>query len=146
MEGTFYGNPLSTWGARGRSGGCRGPRTQADRGGWRSGAYAAWPELTTTDVDDLIAELLSRTRTLFILLLAIWTGSKLLVLPPELERGVQVILVLGLLLQASVWGSAVINHFLDRYRRRSSRPILPGRPRSEPWASSQGSRSGSSSC
>ena len=75
-------------------------------------------DVTANDVDDLLAELLARTRTLFIVLISFWAGSRLLLLPPELERGARVVLVLGLLLQAGVWGTAVIHHALERYRRR----------------------------
>ena len=80
--------------------------------------FRSLAERTSNDIDDLLAELLSRTRTLFILLFALWAASKTLVLPGGLNDLVETVLVLGLLLQAAFWGTGVVNFALERYRRR----------------------------
>jgi small-conductance mechanosensitive channel len=75
---------------------------------------------TATDVDDLVAELLEKTRTLFVLLIAIWAGSRGLDLPQDgwLDRVLRGVLVVGLLLQGGFWGMGVIGYLVKRQRRR----------------------------
>lgn len=73
---------------------------------------------THTDVDDLVVDLLARTKILFVLLVGVWAASIPLALNPMLERWIRAILVVGLLLQAGFWITAGINYALERYRRR----------------------------
>lgn len=73
---------------------------------------------TDTDVDDLVVDLLARTKILFVLLVGVWAASIPLALNPMLERWIRAILVVGLLLQAGFWITAGINYALERYRRR----------------------------
>lgn len=73
---------------------------------------------TSTDVDDLIADLLDRTRFLFVLIVAVWGGALALELTPMAEGRIRALLVLALLLQAGYWATALVNYFLARYRRQ----------------------------
>lgn len=73
---------------------------------------------TRTDADDLVVDLLARTKVLFVLLVGVWAASVPLALNPMLERWIRAILVVGLLLQAGFWITAGINYALERYRRR----------------------------
>ena len=73
---------------------------------------------TQTDLDDLVVDLLGRTKLLFVLLVGVWAASVPLALDPLLERWIRAVLVVGLLLQAGFWGTAGINYALERYRRR----------------------------
>jgi small-conductance mechanosensitive channel len=73
--------------------------------------------LTENDVDDLVAELLDRTKLLFVLIVGIWAASYALSLGPRAESIVRSVLVLGLLIQAAFWGTALVNYFLARYRK-----------------------------
>ena len=61
---------------------------------------------TETDIDDLAAELLEKTRFIFIALISLWAGSLYLVLPPLFDAGLRHILVVGVLLQAAYWASS----------------------------------------
>jgi len=74
--------------------------------------------LTRTELDDLVIELLKKTRGLFIFLLAIWLGSTFLALSATnaawLRRG----LGIGLLVQGALWATGVVNYSLGRYRHR----------------------------
>jgi len=74
--------------------------------------------LTRTELDDLVIELLKKTRGLFIFLLAIWLGSTFLALSATnaawLRRG----LGIGLLVQGALWATGVVNYSLVRYRHR----------------------------
>lgn len=71
---------------------------------------------TSTNVDDLVAELLAKTKFLFVLLVGVWAGSRPLELSDGVDRWIGEILVVGLLLQAAFWTTGVVNHFMDRYR------------------------------
>ena len=75
---------------------------------------------TATDLDDLVAELLSKTKTLFILLIAIWGGSRALTLPEDgwLDSVLRGVLIVGLLFQAGFWGMGAIGYLVKRQKRR----------------------------
>jgi len=73
---------------------------------------------TKTDLDDLLIELLRKTKGLFILILAVWLGAFALTLAPDHEDWLRRALGIGLLIQGGLWATGVVNHFLARYRRR----------------------------
>jgi small-conductance mechanosensitive channel len=73
---------------------------------------------TPTELDDLAADLVRRTRPLFLLLLALSAGAYALELPPRADRLLGVAVMLTVLLQAGAWGSAFIGFFLTRQLRR----------------------------
>jgi small-conductance mechanosensitive channel len=73
---------------------------------------------TRTDIDDLLAQLLRTTRTLFVLLVAFWAGSEMLSLPETLDSGIERVLVIGILVQAAYWGTGVAGYLIDKYRKR----------------------------
>jgi small-conductance mechanosensitive channel len=73
---------------------------------------------THTDIDDLLAQLLRETKTLFVLLVAFWAGSETLALPAALDAGIERLLVIGILVQAAFWGTGVVGYLIERYRRR----------------------------
>lgn len=72
---------------------------------------------TENDVDDLVADLLDRTKLLFVVIVAIWAGSNALTLSDQAARLVRVVLILGLLLQTAFWSTALVNYLLHRYRK-----------------------------
>ena len=53
---------------------------------------------TETDVDDLVTELLGKTKFLFVALVALYAGARSLNLPPEVDDLLSTILVLGFLI------------------------------------------------
>lgn len=73
---------------------------------------------TRTELDDLVIELLQKTKGLFIILLAVWMGSATLVLSQDNEVWFRRMLGIGLLVQGGLWATGLVNHFLGRYRRR----------------------------
>jgi small-conductance mechanosensitive channel len=73
---------------------------------------------TENRLDDLAVELLDKTRTLAILLVAIWAAARPLDLDPRVDATLRVILIVGVLLQAGFWGMGVINYVAQRWRRR----------------------------
>lgn len=75
-------------------------------------------ETTETQVDDLIVELLSRTKVLFLLILAVYLGSLGVTLPRSTLRVLNIVVVIVSLLQAGLWGNAIISFVLRRTVRR----------------------------
>jgi small-conductance mechanosensitive channel len=73
---------------------------------------------THTGVDDLLAQMLRKTRTMFVLLVAFWVASETLVLAEALDRGMELVLVVGLLIQAAFWGTGIVSYLIERYRER----------------------------
>ncbi|MEK9501269.1 mechanosensitive ion channel family protein [Gaopeijia maritima] len=73
---------------------------------------------TENDIDDLVVELLEKTRLLFIGLIALWAAARPLDLPAEAETVLRGVLVIGLHLQAGFWGMGVINYLITRWKRQ----------------------------
>jgi small-conductance mechanosensitive channel len=73
---------------------------------------------TDTDIDDLIADLLDKTKVLFILIVAAWGVSNALTLSDRAAAILRSLLVLGLLVQAGLWATALVGYFLKRYRKQ----------------------------
>ena len=74
----------------------------------------AWVKMTRTDLDDLVVDLVRRTWYLFLAAVAIWVGSFVLVLP-QIEVGLRLVLVMLFLVQVAIWGTGVIDYLVSRY-------------------------------
>ena len=68
---------------------------------------------TETDVDDLVAELLDKTKFLFVALLALYVGALSLSLPTEVDDLLSTILVLGFLMQGAFWANGIVNYMTE---------------------------------
>jgi small-conductance mechanosensitive channel len=75
-------------------------------------------ERTTTDLDDLVVQLLAKTRTFAVLLIAVWAAARPLELSDEVEVALRAVLVVGVLLQVGFWGMGVVNYAVLRWRRQ----------------------------
>lgn len=75
-------------------------------------------ERTENDLDDLAAQLLDRTKGLFVLLVGLWSGSLYLTLPDVMDAALRHVLVIGLLIQGALWATGFVNYGLARYRRQ----------------------------
>jgi len=64
--------------------------------------------------DDLIVELLAKTKFLFILVVSFYAGSLLLVLPDAAETALRALFILALLVQAGYWGDGVVTFWIRR--------------------------------
>ena len=73
---------------------------------------------TETDVDDLVTELLEKTKFLFVALVALYAAAISLTLPPEVDDLMSTILVLGFLLQAAFWANGIVNYMLGSWARQ----------------------------
>ncbi len=78
-------------------------------------------EATETQVDDVIVELLSSTKPIFLLIFAVYVGSLGVTLPKAALSWLNIVVVAGSLLQAGLWGNAIISFILNRTVRRRVR-------------------------
>jgi len=75
-------------------------------------------ERTATELDDLVADLLKRTRLFFLLVVSLYAGSLALTLPEVATRVISTVTVLVLLIQAGIWGTGLVSFWITRYVRR----------------------------
>ncbi len=72
---------------------------------------------TSNRIDDLVADLVGRVSPLFQAAVAIWASSFALELSPSAAQALRMLAVVGFLVQAAIWASAVASHFLTSYRQ-----------------------------
>jgi len=68
--------------------------------------------------DDLIVDLLEKTRFLFIFVVSMYAGSLVVDLPDVADQALRVVFVLALLIQAGYWGNAFVAFWIHRSVRR----------------------------
>lgn len=72
---------------------------------------------TANDVDDLVAELLDKTKFVVIALVSIWAGSLYLDLSETADEILEHVLVIGVIVQGAYWANGLITWGLKHYRR-----------------------------
>jgi small-conductance mechanosensitive channel len=78
------------------------------------GRLGAIAKRTTTEVDDVLVELVARTKPYFLAAAALVFGSHFLVLPPTLDRYFDATFALVLLLQCGLWGAGAVDLWIQR--------------------------------
>lgn len=73
---------------------------------------------TRTEFDDLLVELLSRTRVMLIFIATISPATAVLTLPQGAHNVLRVVSVVALLAQLGIWGNTFITFWTERYARR----------------------------
>lgn len=71
-------------------------------------------ERTKTELDDLIVDLLRKTRSWFLLVLALQPVLPALVIPASAQRFLDAVFILVLLLQGGLWASSALTFWLGR--------------------------------
>lgn len=75
-------------------------------------------EKTATELDDLFADLLKRTRFFFLIALSLYIGSFFLRLSVQSERILQSVVIAATLVQCALWGNTIISFWLSRTLQR----------------------------
>lgn len=75
---------------------------------------------TRTEFDDLLVDLLSRTRVLLIFVSTISPATGVLRLSPDVRNTLRIASVIALLVQLAIWGNGFISFWTDRYGRRGT--------------------------
>jgi small-conductance mechanosensitive channel len=73
---------------------------------------------TATGLDDIAVQVARRTRTLLVLVPALWLGSLELDLPPAVDRVMRGAAALAVFLQVALWASVAIDLWVERAQRR----------------------------
>ncbi|MBN1938186.1 MAG: mechanosensitive ion channel family protein [Candidatus Aminicenantes bacterium] len=81
---------------------------------------AAFSLRTETQVDDLIADLVHKTKFFFLLALAFYAGAQALVLSEALKTALDRAVVVAVVLQGVVWAGTVFDFWINRTRRRKA--------------------------
>jgi small-conductance mechanosensitive channel len=77
---------------------------------------AAFAHKTETDIDDLVAHVGAQTKLSLLTVPAMYIGSLVLILPEVVTTWFRVAAVTAFLIQAAVWGDAVLDFVLQDYR------------------------------
>lgn len=75
-------------------------------------------ERTTTEWDDLVTNMLTRTKALFILVVAVYAGSMVLTLTDRVRGILTSVAVIALLIQGGIWSTTAVGFWLERYHRK----------------------------
>lgn len=78
--------------------------------------YTKFTGRTRFVVDTMVAKTLQKTKTLFLIVLALWIGAQVLQMPPSIRRVLNHILLLALLLQIGLWGGTFITLYVQSYQ------------------------------
>jgi small-conductance mechanosensitive channel len=73
---------------------------------------------TRTDLDDIAADVVRSTRVWFLVIVSLWAGSLLLVLPETVREIIGTITVLAILMQLAIWGQTAIRAYVNGYSER----------------------------
>jgi len=73
---------------------------------------------TITQLDDMLVDMLGRTRFWAVLVVALYLGTLSLTLSPELARTIRLIAVIAVLLQIGFWATGTIRFAVANFRKR----------------------------
>jgi small-conductance mechanosensitive channel len=80
---------------------------------------------TTTRLDDVAVAAIDSTRLLVQLIFGLYAGAAMLALPPEVRTVVNRTAIVAGLIQAAIWGTTALRHWLQQYY--DNRASDPGR-------------------
>ncbi|MBI3111941.1 MAG: mechanosensitive ion channel family protein [Ignavibacteriales bacterium] len=75
-------------------------------------------ETTSTDLDDLVVDLIKQVRFFFLLVISVYAGTLFLSLSPVLTRVTQSLVIISLLIQGALWGNKVIAFWLGKTMKK----------------------------
>jgi small-conductance mechanosensitive channel len=79
--------------------------------------FSRFAEKTANRVDDVLAEMLSKTRLLFVIFIAVWSGAQALNLPESIDSLLSGILIVFVLIQAGLWLNGMIIYLVGHFVR-----------------------------
>ena len=83
------------------------------------GRFFKFASRTNNEIDDLVVELLKRTRlTVLVILVIAAVSYALLMLPASIRTAIKFIAVIALFFQGMSWGNGIISFWMQRYAAR----------------------------
>ena len=83
------------------------------------GRLRAWSQRTDGVIDDALVDVVYRTRQWLVFLVAIYAGSRYLVLPERVDLVLKGLATLAAVAQLGVWGTALIRFWTSHSQRRA---------------------------
>jgi small-conductance mechanosensitive channel len=80
----------------------------------------ALAKYTTTDVDDLAVDLLSRTRFFFLVAVSVAAGWSAVGDPPPDLKALDIVVGLAIFIQAVIWSNGLITYWVSRFTSQQS--------------------------
>lgn len=80
--------------------------------------FRRFAKRTTTDLDDVLSEVLGATRFWFMVVLALWAGSLVLELPEGRQDLLETAVTLAVLIQFGIWGVTAITAAVESFGKR----------------------------
>jgi small-conductance mechanosensitive channel len=80
-----------------------------------SRSITALAEKTTTRLDDVVANMFSRTKLFVLFVVSVWAGTQFLTLPEDVDSFIRGVVVVSVLLQVAVWGNLLIKFLVNTY-------------------------------
>ena len=71
-------------------------------------------ERTEIDLDDLLLDMVSRTKIVFVLIFSLYFGSLVLTLSERVSLVARTVAIVTLFIQIAIWGNGLINYWIDR--------------------------------
>jgi small-conductance mechanosensitive channel len=116
LETTFLGNTVQSWAiAVALALGISLALGVAVR--WVAARVRSLSERTRTTVDDLLVELLGRTKVFFYAAIGVYFGSKPLALSENVDAIVNHLVVTLILVQGGLWANGAVSSLLESYRK-----------------------------
>jgi small-conductance mechanosensitive channel len=72
---------------------------------------------TGNQLDDVLAEIFSKTKLLVLVVISVWAGSLVLSLPGTAEFTIRSIVIITVLLQVALWGNSLVRYLVVTYVR-----------------------------
>lgn len=80
-----------------------------------------WVKSTDTELDNLVVQVLSQTKRPFIVLIAIWAGSRVLEMPDFLYNALEKIAIVVVVLQIGIWATTALTKWLAILAEKSAK-------------------------
>ena len=80
-----------------------------------------WVKSTDTELDNLIVKVLGQTKRPFIVLIAIWAGSRVLQMPAFLYNALEKIAIVVVVLQIGIWATTALTKWLEILAEKSAK-------------------------
>ena len=74
---------------------------------------------TSNTWDDLVIELIQKTRVFVLLALSLYAGSLVLRFSPQVQGWINAVVIIIALIQVAIWGNSAIDFGLVRYQRKN---------------------------
>lgn len=78
----------------------------------------SFAEKTKTNLDDIAAELLTKTNLFFIFFLSLYVGSLSLIIPKSISKAITILATVSFILQVSIWVSTFISLLSVNYIKK----------------------------